>query len=474
MLYLLPTKVPGATDFSQNRFDPLLEESEYLREMFSNVKNVGTKRAGSAVLYIRGSNSRKGLKEIPVAGIAFDEYDEMRRENIPLAWARLDGQRDTQAWVISTPTLPGLGINEMFQGSSQDHFLVTCPACGRLIYFTEDNLIVTGEDQFDPDLKNSHIICLHCKAHLTDPKDTQEQFEERKAALVGTGVWTSMAGGEFEDRGFYINQLYSCAKAGQPAVLAKAKFRGLTNKAYEQEWYNSKLGTAHEVEGARVSLEIIKECMSKEGRMKSDVAIPGRIHTMGVDVGKWLHIEIAAWVVGQTGNDINARSKPIIVWEGKLPMDAGMTHLDSLMKRYQIYQCVVDANPERQAATAFARRFWGHVKLCFFARGMSSKSLGIDSSEGDFKINVDRTMWLDSSMGRYHNISIDLPIDLSSEYKTQIQNIARIYEEDGDGNPVGRWVSNNDDHFAFARVYNEIALPLAVAITQNKDVKVFL
>lgn len=443
--------------------------------MFSNVKNVGTKRAGSAILYIRGSNSRSGLKEIPVAGIVFDEYDEMKQENIPLAWERMSGQRDTQAWVISTPTLPGHGINEMFHGSSQDYFVVSCPSCSRLIYLIEDNLIITGEDQFDPDLKSSHIICLECKAKLTDPNDTQKQFEERKSALVSTGIWKSMAGGKFENRGFYINQLYSCAKAGQPYELAKAKFRGTTNKAYEQEWYNSKLGTAHEVEGARVSLEIIDECKSKSGRMKSDVAIPGKIHTMGVDVGKWLHIEIAAWNVGRTGNDINAMSKPTIVWEGKLPMDAGMTQLDNLMKRYQIYQCVVDANPERQAATAFARRFWGHVKLCYFARGMSSKSLAIDSTEGDFKINVDRTMWLDTAMGRYHNLTIDLPIDVSTEYKTQIRKIARIYEEDGDGNPVGRWISNSDnDHFAFARVYNEIALPLAMAISQNKNVKVFL
>ena len=440
--------------------------------MFSNVKNVGTKRAGSAILYIRGSNSRSGLKEIPVAGIVFDEYDEMKKENIPLAWERMSGQRDTQAWVISTPTLPGLGINEMFQGTTQDHFIVNCPACNRQIHLTEDNLIITGEDQFDLGLKNSYLTCLECKAKLTDPNDTKQQFEERKSALVA-GKWESMAN-NFENRGFYINQLYSCAKAGQPFELAKAKLRGLTNKAYEQEWYNSKLGTAHEVKGARVSREIIKECQSKEGRMKSDVLIPGKVHTMGVDVGKWLHIEIAAWTIGRIGNDINARSKPIVVWEGKLPMDAGMTTLDSLMRRYQIYQCVVDANPERQAATAFARRFWGHVKLCYFARGMSSRSLAIDSEEGDFKINVDRTMWLDAAMGRYHNLSIDLPIDLSSEYKTQVQNIARIYEEDGDGNPVGRWVSNNDDHFAFARVYNEIALPLAMAITQNQNVKVFL
>lgn len=397
----------------------------------------------------------------------------MKQENIPLAWERMSGQRDTQAWVISTPTLPGHGINEVFQGTTQEHFFFKCPSCKTFIDLQEENLILTGEHQHDPDLKNSYLECIKCHCKLTNPEDTQQEFEERKSDLLKDAIWKP-TGIDSENRGFYINQLYSSAKAGQPKVLAEAKLRGLGNKAAEQEWHNSKLGQAHEVEGARVSLETIKECFSKVGRLKSDLPLDNRIHTMGVDVGKWLHVEIAGWDIPRIGNDINMMSKPIIVWEGTLPMTAGMTELDPLMRQYQIHQAVVDINPERSSAAAFAKRFWGFVKLCTFARGMNSKSLAIDSTEDDFKINVDRTLWLDLAMGRYHAKTIDLPIDLSTEYKNNIQKIARIYEEDSDGNPVSRWVSNGADHFAFARTYNEIALPLAVAVTRNANVRVFL
>ena len=48
-LYVLPTS-DDASDFSASRFDPALEESEHLNNLFSNVKNVGLKRAGSASL----------------------------------------------------------------------------------------------------------------------------------------------------------------------------------------------------------------------------------------------------------------------------------------------------------------------------------------------------------------------------------------------------------------------------------------
>jgi phage terminase large subunit GpA-like protein len=53
-LYVLPAKTPDASDFSAARFDPALESSPHLASLFSDVKNVGHKRAGSAnLLYPR-------------------------------------------------------------------------------------------------------------------------------------------------------------------------------------------------------------------------------------------------------------------------------------------------------------------------------------------------------------------------------------------------------------------------------------
>src|SRR3990167_1435531 len=57
-LYVLPSKTPDASDFSAARFDPALELSPHLKAMFSEVKNIGHKRAGVVNLYIRGSRAR--------------------------------------------------------------------------------------------------------------------------------------------------------------------------------------------------------------------------------------------------------------------------------------------------------------------------------------------------------------------------------------------------------------------------------
>jgi phage terminase large subunit GpA-like protein len=46
VLYVLPTERPDAADFSSSRFDPALEMSPHLSNLFCDTKNLGLKRAG--------------------------------------------------------------------------------------------------------------------------------------------------------------------------------------------------------------------------------------------------------------------------------------------------------------------------------------------------------------------------------------------------------------------------------------------
>lgn len=460
VLYLLPTKTPDATDFSSTRFDPLLESSPRLRTLFSDVKNVGAKRAGGATLFIRGSNSRASLKSIPVSTILFDEFDEMMQKNIPLARERTSGQRHSQEWVVSTPTLPGHGISLEFQRTTQEHYFFPCPRCGRRIELLHENLVIPNDDP-----AAAYIQCLLCEQPLTDPKETQEQLTARKMGWF-PGEWVVTGVRDPERRGFYINQLYSCAVAGNPKALATAYIESLTNRAREQEYHNSKMGTAHEVEGARLTEELIIESISNHRKLDRP---PNKLITMGIDVGAWLHIEIVAWDIKTGGKDINHSAHATVIWEGKRPAVAGFPDLDELMRQYNVHMCVIDANPERASAMAFAKRFWGFVKLCFYGKGVANIELPtVDSAK--HTVTVDRTQWLDVALGRFKAGTISLPQDLSLEYRKHLTNIARIYEEDNLGNPIGRYVNTSDDHFAHARNYAEIALPLAAGHKPNEDI----
>lgn len=430
---------------------------------------MGTKRAGTAILYIRGSNSRKGLKSISVSEVICDEYDEMPDHTIPLAQERMSGQPRKQLWLISTPRFPGLGINAEFNDSTQEHFYFPCPSCSKKIELAHENLVVTSDDIHDSKIKESFIQCVECKSKIFDGEGTEAEYAEKKADILKDGIWIPNGHKDFDNRGFYINQLYSSTI--RPHHLAIAYIKSLTNKSAEQEYHNSKMGAAHEVEGARITSDVIEDCISKQGRRKSGRSpFDSKIITMGVDVGRWLHYEIAAWDVRRMGNDINIMSNSIILDEGK---KVDFHELDDLMRAYQIFMCVVDIQPETRQALNFAKRFWGHVKLCRYGKGLTDKTMIIED-ENKFVITVDRTSWLDMALGRFHNRTIDLPADLSMEYRSHVKNIARIYEEDKDGNQIGKYVSNGDDHFAHARNYNELALPLAAALTTNSDIGAFL
>lgn len=467
VLYLLPSKTPDATDFSSTKFDPALEMSPHLADLFSDVKNAGTKRAGSCILYVRGANSRKGLKSISVGTVIMDEFDEMPEHTIPLAQERMSGQQDKQLWLISTPRFPGLGVDREFLDSTQEHFMFRCPGCSRIIEMKHENLVVTADDVHDPKINDSFVKCVECDKRLFGNELPMKDYCEMKADLLLDSQYVPLGHKDFDDRGFHVNQFYS--PTIKPVTLASAWLKSLTNKSAEQEYHNSKMGDAHEVEGARISEEVFEEC--RTSRRKGTKGTTSQIVTMGVDVGRWLHYEIAVWDLPmKLGTDINLLAIPHIIDEGK---KVEFEELDDLMRTWQILQAVVDVQPETKMAQRFANRFPGYVKLCRYVKGLTDNTIEISQSE-KLVYNVNRTVWLDQSLGRFHQKRIDIPQDTSLEYKAHMKNIARIYEEDSDGNQIGRYISNGDDHFAHARNYNEIALPLAAAFKTNRDIKAFL
>ena len=465
VMYVLPASKPDASDFSTSRFDPALELSPHLCNMFSDVKNVGHKRAGSANLFIRGSRSRSQLKSVPVAQMIFDEVDEMVQANIPLAFERTSGQaeEDVQIFLLSTPTIDKYGINSYFLESSQDHYFFKCPHCSRLTELTIDCLIVTSDDISDAAIRDSHLICKECKAVL----DHADKVNFLKDTVTGgTGHWVASRTNQMA-RGFQINQLYSMVMP--PWKIAVSKIKAETNPADEQEFYNSKMGETHTVEGAKISDAQLDECTRGFTKLQS---LPNdTLCTMGVDVGKWLHVEITQWFFEKgfiPSVDISLMATGRLVLETKV---RNFEELDEFMRTYSVKFCVIDANPERRKAMEFAQRFWGHVRMCFYGNNVSGKTIHMHADE-EHSLTVDRTSWLDLSLGRIKRGALQLPRDLSIEYKDHLKAPVRVYRKDKNDNPVGSYITGNeDDHFAHARNYCEIALPLAAGLLTSQDIK---
>lgn len=460
-LYVLPAKTPDASDFSAGRFDPALELSPHLSKIFSDVKNVGHKRAGSTNLYIRGSRSRGGLKSIPVGFIVLDELDEMTQENIPLAMERAAGQLRKSVWMISTATIDNHGINFYFNQSSQNHFFFDCPACSRkteLIF--PESLVITARDLDDPALNDSHLICKECQAVLP---------HETKADWLSTGQWVE-GHAQRDSKGWYINQLYSPTVT--PKEISRLYLQSLNDKASEQEFYNSKLGLPHIVDGAKVTDEHIEGCLDGYENGNSPARTP--LVTMGIDVGTFLHVEIDEWFLPpeRVGTDLHMFAACRLLKCLKIK-SKDFSELDELMQEWGVRYAVIDAQPERRLSLNFAQRWYGRVSVCWYPNGIYGKQLHV--SETELSVSVDRTSWLDSSLGRIRRGKpwMRLPHNVDFEYRNQLKTLTRIYEEDQNGNPIGRYVREKGaaDHYAHARNYSEIALGLAVGLGVPSDIK---
>lgn len=466
-LYVLPNKNPDASDFSATRFGPALAMSPHLQNLFTNTDNVGVKSTGTASLYVRGSHSRPGLKGLPINYLFLDEVAEFNEENIPLALARTDGQTEKLIWMISTPTVDGFGISKYYdERSDQRHFFFKCPSCSRKVELKfPESLVIVGEDENDQRVKESHLICTECKSELP---------HKQKKIWLANNEWVPTTQNR-DWAGFTISQLYSTTVS--PEDIARFYFRSLYHQPTEVEFYNSKLGMPHKIKGACVTDEDLDYCIlhgRKNKRSEPPHSLGNGVYTMGVDVGpRVIHYEIARWQIdfAKGKGDISNCGLPAVALHGKVQE---FSELDDLMNKYGVRFCVIDANPERRKAAEFAKRFFGRVKLCIFGSNISGKNY-VDSKveyHNDPVIVVDRTSWLDQALGRFRNHTISLPLDTDIEYRTQVKEPVKTYKKDHDGNPVATYLTagSRDDHYAFSRLYNEIAFIFSMSLNQASNI----
>jgi len=457
VLYVLPAKTPDATDFSVARFDPAIASSPLLSEAFSKTNNVGLKKAGSNVLYVRGSRSRNQLKSVPVSFLVLDEVEEMEDDAISLAKARTWGQNEFQCWALSTPSIPGIGIDFLFEQSSQDLFVFPCPHCSRWTDLSyPDSLVIVGEHENDPRLIESHIICKHCKSKLNHVD---------KPDFLARGKWEP----QFKDRtsrGFYINQLYSCVNACQPHHIAKDVFKARRSPSDEQELYNSRMGLPHIVAGANVSISTVLEC-KQPYRMMDPKLLKG-IVTIGIDVGTELHIVAKHWRLDSNGqtNDINLSAIPAVILATTVK---DFADLNTIMYKLKPVCTVIDHQPETRAALSFARLFPKEsVFLCHYITGGSVRELTVRDEEN---ITVDRTSWLDLTLSRYTAKTILLPEDLPVEFAQHVANLVRVNarnKQTGEDRAIYR--RSGPDHYEHADVYSEIAFKKHMMVGSSSDI----
>ena len=181
---------------SQQRIDPLIDDSEALRKIVAPARSrdsgntVLAKRFPGGQLVLTGANSATGLRSMPARYVFLDEVDaypgDVDGEGDPIALAEARtatfGHRK-KLFLVSTPTIKGLSrIEREYEASDQRRYFVPCPYCGAMQWLQFERL---RWEKGKPE--SAHYQCEACDGQIgVQPVFTDDdlkklaQAEDRK------------------------------------------------------------------------------------------------------------------------------------------------------------------------------------------------------------------------------------------------------------------------------------------------------
>lgn len=444
VMYLLPVK-NGTIPFSQGRVQPMCYSTPYIKGRLQAVDNINHKRTAKANFYVRGTNVPTELQEVPIDCMIWDEYDKMHHVNMKLARTRMDASIWKWVVMLSTPTLPGIGIDAKFQVSDKRYWFMKCQRCNYSQTLSWEDNVVIGDN-----FRETFVQCQKCKKPWEhgDIIDASEQ----------TGHW-EITDEQYSDdiHGYQINQLFSPTRTIKE--LAKIYFEGLDDPESMRELYNSALGLPYTVAGDRLTEEILDDCRDGESELSgSNHKFRGERVYVGIDVGKVLHVQAETRDM-RTGKRIK-RVVEIMTW------DQVHRFLDSL----DDFICVIDRFPETAKCTELALRFWGRVFLCQYRQHSELSEWHYPATRQDVGIvKADRTIAIDTTNSQYMRRQVVLPrnmrevgeIQRTRSYNgwyRQMMSSVRMQQPDTRGNMIARWENvDGADHWHHSDVYVMLA-----------------
>ena len=427
VLYLFPTS-DDVSDFSKARFGPLISDNpDAIGYYVRSTDSTNIKRIGTGMLYLRGARATQkveGLKKdaaklrsIPVDAVKFDEVDLMDPDMVDMALERFSHSQVQEEVYLSTPTIPGFGIDKLYQESDQRVWMITCPKCGR-----ECCLELDFPDCVKYHGKQAYRACVKCG-------------EELNPSL---GKWVAQR--QADSEGYWISQLNSnFVDPGKILTLFNDPPHGNI-----QEVYNSKLGMAYIAAENRLTVNDVYACCGSDSLITKDTGPCA----MGVDVGNVLNV-----VIGKRLQGIRKK----IVYVGRV---AEFNDLHELARDFNVTTCVIDQYPETRKVREFRKSEAGNNIGVFGCQylDMSDDEVRQDDDAGVVKMS--RTELCDATHTMIANGVYDLPRRCPEieEYARQMSAIAKILDVDNKrGTAVYRYKKLGADHYRHATNYFELA-----------------
>lgn len=418
VIYFFPTD-RDVSEFSKLRLTPAARESAYLSACMGVVSRQDTVQQrtmhGRQSILFRGMQSGIRVKSVPADMLVFDELDESPVEEADQAEERL-GHSDL-GWMVhlSTPTIPGVGIDAEFAQSDQRYWFARCrcpPGCAPDLTWP-DCLARDGEGR-------AFLRCPECRASLD----------------VGRGAWRPTV--EHARHGYHLSRLVS--GLGDLDDIASWHERG----EKQARLLNHKLALPYAGERVPFPREALLACVGEHPASGAVVGEGSRF--LGCDVGAVLHASVGLWAGEALRIELLVSLRE---W----------SDLAQLMDQHAVATAVVDAGPETLGARSFAARFPGRVWLSRYDHEGEPMHRW-DHPQG--VVHTNRTMALDDLRDRIRRRQLVFPGGLGSagpalsavrEAIVHCTHLTRCAVESHTGRLVARYGRTGPDHYAHALSY---------------------
>ena len=436
-IYSFPT-YRQLNDFSVSRLSPIFRDSNELSSLLSKeVNNVSTKKIGDSYLFMRSSSNSSAGEGVDTDVALFDEYDRMQ-DNVEFAFQ--EGLKSSKYGYIrrwSTPTIPGRGVDALFQKSDQMRYFHTCPHCGYKQYLTaEDNIIQVkphGVNNATQEIEDGTFIigCKKCKRELN-------RWEE--------GEWVPAHPSIKEVRGYLITQMDATWISADSIMRRKFSYSS------KQLFYNYVLGTPYSATGLIIN----------EHDIKSAIRLPHKIThrtneyvgiVAGIDYGEPSYMA----VVGLKSNGLVdllglywAESDPV-----RPLSDANM--FTAILKAYQPNIIVADSGYGADKNSFMYSVFPASFYSCYWgtAKNPHSRTRFTDTwNDKTREVSVDKTVKIQRTLHLLKNRLIGMyPWCEEIEMFARHAHNTRIQDEEDDGIVYQKAVRLGHDHYISAITY---------------------
>jgi hypothetical protein len=440
--YVFPT-FDQVADFSKTRIEAVMKESPHVRDRMGLDPITGKKKPGEEVvdnvrlrkmgddswIFFRSGHTPKAGEGIDVDKVTFDEIDRMHPNvmiafNETLSSSAYGWRRD-----VSTPSLPGVGVNASFAQSDQQHWFMKCPHCNNwmtLIHDFPKCVVELPKDSRGIPNHNLHLshpflreqdthayVCMKCHNYVSDETRIK-------------GIWQPLYPHKTAVRGYQISQLM-CPWIS-PSQLMKKK----EDYALDQLFENYVIGRPYLGDNVMITRGDVMRCIDMS--MTSPYDIRREKVSIGTDWGN------QSWGIAGMRDPSNPEKYIILdIWDvtdaEALEMDGRRDnpHIrksSEKMRQWDAKRGVFDAGYGKDRNWELMQEHPGKVFSCFYPNLSSDSTKTIEDvwNENEYRVSVDRTMTLKilAKMFRDGKFVIPAWVAQNPKFETFIKHVTNL------------------------------------------------